>query len=224
MSEQNSETLRILIADDHEIVRQGVKNLIENEQDMTVCGEAMDGREAVTLSANTKPDIAVLDLSMPGLNGIEACRQMIKDNPDLAVLIFTMHDAEQLIREVFAAGAKGYLLKSDAGRHLIGAIRCLAAGSHYYSPLLSDVIFQGFLNNTPSQRTPASTSTVLPTGREREIIQLLAEGKSNKEVASILGISVKTAETHRAAVMRKLGFHSISDLVRYAIRNHIIEA
>jgi len=224
MSESSSEILRILIADDHEIVRQGVKNLIENESDMTICGEAIDGREAVSLSAATHPDIAVLDLSMPGLNGIEACRQIIRENPNTAVLIFTMHDAEQLIREVFSVGAKGYLLKSDAGRHLIGAIRCLAAGSHYYSPLLSDVIFQGFLNNSPTQRGPASTSTILPTGREREIIQLLAEGKSNKDVASILGISVKTAETHRATVMRKLGFHSISDLVRYAIRNHIIEA
>lgn len=224
MFEKGPEVLRILVADDHEIVRQGVKNLIENESDMMICGEAVDGREAVNLSADTRPDIAVLDLSMPGLNGIEACRQIIKENPHIGVLIFTMHDAEQLIREVFAAGAKGYLLKSDAGRHLIGAIRCLAAGSHYYSPLLSNVIFQGFLNNTPAQKTPASTSTVLPTGREREIIQLLAEGKNNKEVASILGISVKTAETHRATVMRKLGFHSISDLVRYAIRNHIIEA
>lgn len=214
--------IRIIIADDHEIVRQGVKNLVENEPDMEVCGEATIGRDAVDLVAKVKPDVAILDISMPGLNGIEATRQILKAQPKVRILMFTMHDAEQLVHEVFRAGAHGYLLKSDAGRHLISAIRTVAGGSHYFSSRLSEVIFESFLKkdvpHLPSENTQS------PSAREREIIQLLAEGKSNKEVATVLGISVKTAETHRAAVMRKLGLHSISELVRYAIRNHIIEA
>lgn len=214
--------IRIVIADDHEIVRQGVKNLLAGEADMELCGEATMGRDAVDLVAKVKPDVAILDISMPGLNGIEATRQILKAQPKIKVLMFTMHDAEQLVHEVFSAGAKGYLLKSDAGRHLVSAVRTVASGTPYFSSRLSQTIFEGFLKkdlpHASSQPDQKSTS------REREIIQLLAEGKSNKEVAAVLGISVKTAETHRAAVMRKLGLHSVSELVRYAIRNHIIEA
>lgn len=214
--------IRIIIADDHEIVRQGVRNLVENEADMEVCGEATVGRDAVDLVSRLNPDVAILDISMPGLNGIDATRQIVKSASNTRILVFTMHDAEQLVHEVFGAGAKGYLLKSDAGRHLITAIRTVAQGSHYFSSRLSEVIFEGFLHkDVPHQ---VSEGQPKPSAREREIIQLLAEGKSNKEVAAILGISVKTAETHRAAVMRKLGLHSVSELVRYAIRNHIIEA
>lgn len=215
-------SIKILIADDHEIVRQGVKNLIDNEPDMELCGQATIGRDAVDLVAKLQPDVAILDISMPGLNGIEATRQIVKLAPGTKVLMFTMHEAEQLVHEVFNAGAKGYLLKSDAGRHLISAIRCVADGQRYFSSRLSDVIFDGFMKrDLPHVPAPPEQK---PTAREREIVQLLAEGKSNKEVAAILGISVKTAETHRAAIMRKLGLHSISELVRYAIRNHIIEA
>lgn len=214
--------IRIIIADDHEIVRQGVRNLVANEPDMEICGEATIGRDAVDLVVRLQPDVAVLDITMPGLNGIEAARQIVKSEAKTRILMFTMHDAEQLVHEVFGAGAKGYLLKSDAGRHLVPAIRTVAQGSHYFSSRLSEVIFNGFMNRespvAPVQNSPK------PSSREREIIQLLAEGKSNKDVASVLGISVKTAETHRAAVMRKLGLHSVSELVRYAIRNHIIEA
>jgi len=213
--------LRIVIADDHEIVRQGVKNLVANEADMEICGEATIGRDAVSLVEKLKPDVAILDISMPGLNGIDAARQILKAQPKTKVLMFTMHEAEQLVHEVFNAGAHGYLLKSDAGRHLIAAIRTVASGSHYFSSKLSEVIFESFLKKDVPH-LPAD-SQQKPSGREREIIQLLAEGKSNKEVATTLGISVKTAETHRAAVMRKLGLHSISELVRYAIRNHMIE-
>jgi DNA-binding NarL/FixJ family response regulator len=214
-------SIRILIADDHEIVRQGVRNLVSSQPDMELCGEATIGRDAVDLATRLVPDVAILDISMPGLNGIEATRQILKSNPEIRVLMFTMHEAEQLVHEVFGAGAKGYLLKSDAGRHLIAAIRTVASGSHYFSSRLSDVIFEGFLHkDTP--HAPAD-GTQKPSAREREIVQLLAEGKSNKEVAATLGISVKTAETHRATIMRKLGLHSISELVRYAIRNHIIE-
>jgi len=214
-------TTKIVIADDHEIVRQGVKNLVANESDMEICGEATIGRDAVDLVAKLKPDVAILDISMPGLNGIEAARQILKAQPKTKILMFTMHEAEQLVHEVFQAGAHGYLLKSDAGRHLIAAIRTVATGSHYFSSKLSGVIFESFLKKDVPH-LPAD-SQQKPSGREREIIQLLAEGKSNKEVAATLGISVKTAETHRAAVMRKLGLHSISELVRYAIRNHITE-
>jgi len=213
--------LRIVIADDHEIVRQGVKNLVANEADMEICGEATIGRDAVSLVEKLKPDVAILDISMPGLNGIDAARQILKAQPKTKVLMFTMHEAEQLVHEVFNAGAHGYLLKSDAGRHLIAAIRTVASGSHYFSSKLSEVIFESFLKKDVPHLPAASQQK--PSGREREIIQLLAEGKSNKEVATTLGISVKTAETHRAAVMRKLGLHSISELVRYAIRNHMIE-
>ena len=216
-----SSKLRIVIADDHEIVRQGVKNLVENETDMEIVGEATIGRDAVDLVEKLQPDVAVLDISMPGLNGIDATRQILKVCPKVRILMFTMHDAEQLVHEVFRAGAHGYLLKSDAGRHLVAAIRTVAGGSPYFSSRLSGVIMEGFMN----RETPHSPDDgrQKPSAREREIIQLLAEGKSNKEVATTLGISVKTAETHRATVMRKLGLHSISELVRYAIRNHIIE-
>ncbi len=213
--------IKIVIADDHEIVRQGVKNLLANESDMEFCGEATIGRDAVDLVTKHKPDVAILDISMPGLNGIEAARQILKAQPKTKILMFTMHEAEQLVHEVFNAGAHGYLLKSDAGRHLVAAIRTVASGAHYFSSKLSEVIFESFLRKDVPH-LPAD-SQQKPSGREREIIQLLAEGKSNKEVATTLGISVKTAETHRAAVMRKLGLHSISELVRYAIRNHIIE-
>jgi len=216
--------IKILIADDHEIVRQGVRNLVEAESDMTVCAEATLGRDAVKLAESLQPDVAVLDLCMPELNGIETTKQMLRVSPQTRVLIFTMHEAEQLVREVFESGAHGYVLKSDAGRHLLSAIRTVAAGSHFFSSRLSEVIFDGFLNRGESRPGLATPGLGKPSSREREIIQLLAEGKSNKEVASTLGISVKTAETHRASIMRKLNLRSVSDLVRYAIRNHIIEA
>lgn len=212
--------IKIVIADDHEIVRQGVRNLIESESGMELCGEATVGRDAVELVMRVEPDLAILDISMPGLNGIEATRQILKLRPQTKVLMFTMHDAEQLVLEVFNSGAHGYLLKSDAGRHLVTAIRTVASGSRYFSSKLSEVLYESF-RHKDMPHAPASEQKA--SSREREIIQLLAEGKSNKEVATLLGISVKTTETHRAAIMRKLNLHSISELVRYAIRNHIIQ-
>lgn len=217
-----SKKTKILIADDHEIVRHGVRNLIASVPSYTCCAEATTGREAVRLAEESLPDVAILDISMPELNGIEAARQILKKCPDTKVLIFTVHDAERLVYEVFNAGAHGYVLKSDAGRHLLTAIESVLAGKHYFSSQVSEMLFESF-QKKDMPHIPAEDGNK-PTTREREIIQLLAEGKSNKEVASALGISVKTAETHRAAVMRKLGLHSIGELVRYAIRNNIIQA
>jgi DNA-binding NarL/FixJ family response regulator len=216
--------IRILVADDHEIVRHGVRNLLESEADLEVVAEAVTGREAVKACEKEKPEVAIIDLGMPELNGMEATRQILKSCPETRVLIFTMHETERLVQDVFQAGAKAYVLKSDAGKHLIHAIRAIYQGEHFFSSKVTEVIFEGFLRSASGEERPGSSDdAVRPTPREREIIQMLAEGKSNKEVAVALGISVKTAETHRAATMRKLGLHSVSELVRYAIRNHIIE-
>ena len=211
----------ILIADDHEIVRSGVRNLLESGG-YFCCGEASNGREAVKMAEELQPAVAILDVTMPVLNGIEAARQVLKLCPQTKVLVFTVHDAEQVVREIFRSGAHGYLLKSDAGRQLLDAVQCVLGGKHYFSTRISEVIFDSMQNGNLTHGTPKDEDK--PTAREREIIQLLAEGSSNKEVADKLGISVKTVETHRAAIMRKLGLHSIGELVRYAIRNHIIEA
>lgn len=216
--------IKILIADDHDVVRQGVRNILESQPDFTLCGEATTGREAVTLADQHHPDVAILDISMPDLNGIDAARQILKTLPETKVLIFTVHDAERLVYEVFSAGAHGYVLKSDAGRHLLAAVTSVLEGRHYFSTQVSEVLFESFRQkDLPHTQPEGASPTSGPSAREREIIQLLAEGRSNKEVATHLGISVKTAETHRAAIMRKLGLHSIGELVRYAIRNHLIE-
>lgn len=211
---------KVLIADDHEIVRAGVRNLIENGG-YSCCGEASDGRAAVRMASELHPDVAILDVTMPELNGIEAAKQILKACPSTKVLVFTVHDAEQVVIEIFRSGAHGYVLKSDAGRQLLEAIACVLGGKHYFSSQISEVIFDSM--KTGGLARPEDDDEK-PTTRERELIQLLAEGLSNKEAADRLGISVKTVETHRAAVMRKLGLHSIGELVRYAVRNHIIEA
>lgn len=216
--------LRIVIADDHEVVRKGVVGMLAQEG-WDVCGEAATGREALAVVEKLRPDLAIIDISMPELNGIETTRQIRKLCPETRVLVFSMHYADRLVQDVFQAGADGYVLKSDAGRHLVSGIKAVMAGKRFVSSEVSDVIFDGFLraSNPVPSRTGESEVERL-TARERETVQLLAEGKSNKEVATILGISVKTAETHRAAIMRKLKLAGFSDLVRYAIRNGIIEA
>lgn len=211
----------VLIADDHEIVRAGVRNLLESGG-YACCGEASNGREAVKMAEELQPDVAILDVTMPELNGIEAAKQVLKLCPETKVLVFTVHDAEQVVVEIFRTGAHGYILKSDAGSQLLDAVKCVLGGKHYFSSQVSEVIFDSMRDK--SLPHVADKDDDKPTTREREIIQLLAEGHSNKEVASKLGISVKTVETHRAAIMRKLGLHSIGELVRYAIRNNFIEA
>jgi len=216
--------LRILIADDHEVMRGGIAALLGREKGWVVCGEATNGREAVREAELKRPDAVILDIAMPELNGIDAARQIRKALPDTKILVFSMHETERLVQEVFHAGADGYLLKSDAGKLLITAVRTITEGRKFFSNKVSDRIFERFLGAGPAAaETAVENGPGDPTSREREIIQLLAEGCSNKEVAERLGISVKTAETHRAAIMRKLSLASLSDLVRYAIRNHIIE-
>jgi DNA-binding NarL/FixJ family response regulator len=218
-----SESLRILIADDHDVVREGVRALIERQPGWEVCGQAANGVAAVALAESLKADVVVLDMAMPELNGLEAARQIKKALPSTEALILTGHENDDLIREVFESGVKSYILKSEAGLHLVAAIRALAQHKPYFTSSVSEVLFARILQKSSAHR-PADDSGDGLTARERETVQLLAEGKSNKDVADKLGISLRTAETHRAAVMRKLRVDSLAGLVRYAIRHHIIEA
>jgi DNA-binding NarL/FixJ family response regulator len=211
-------SIRILLADDHELVRKGIRTLLEAQTGREVCGEASNGRDAVKLAARLNPNIAVLDLEMPELNGLEATRQIKKGSPDIEVLIYSMHESEQLIREAIATGARAYVLKSDAGQHLVQAVEALSRHKPFFTSKASETLLESFLKSWPEESTRS-----LLTDREREIVQLLAEGKVNKEVASALCISVKTVETHRSAIMRKLGVNSIVELVHYAIRNNLVK-
>src|SRR5579864_1581975 len=215
--------LRILIADDRELLRRGVRALPESRPNWEVCGEAKTGREAVQMADELKPDIIILDISMPDLNGVEAAKRIRKASAAAEVLILSMHYSEQLIREIVDAGVRGYLVKTDSDRDLISAVETLAKHKPFFTPHATEVILGNFSSGGPTAPVPELVSDRL-TSREREIVQLLAEGKSSKEVASSLGISVKTAETHRANIMRKLELHSVSELVRYAVRNQIVEA
>jgi DNA-binding NarL/FixJ family response regulator len=218
-------TLRVLVADDHEIVRRGLRSIVEEQAGWEVVGEACDGREAVDKARTLKPDVTVLDISMPVLNGLEATRQILRQNTETKVLILTMHESDPLIREVLDAGASGFLLKSDATRDLVSAVEAIRRNKSYFTSHVAQMVLDGYLDKkkkpAPVDGDP-SPSRLTP--RQREIVQLLAEGKSSKEVAAVLDLSVKTAETHRANIMRRLDCHSVSELVRYAIRNNIIQA
>jgi len=212
--------LQILIADDHDVARSGIRALLENHAGWQVCGEAKDGREAVELAASLNPDLILLDIGMPNLNGLEAARQILTTSPGASILILTMHDSAQLVREVLRAGARGFLLKSDAGRDLIAAVEALEQRRTFFTTKVSQMVLSGFLNRDDVADS-ADNENVL-TAREREVIQLLAEGKTSKEVAVTLNLSIKTAETHRTNLMRKLDLHSVADLTRYAVRNGIV--
>lgn len=215
--------LQLLLADDHEIVRQGLRSVLESQRDCKIVGEASDGRQAVSMTKELNPDVVILDIGMPSLNGLEATRQILKLRPQTKVLILTMHESDSVIREVLDAGARGYLLKTDAGRDLLSAVDSLRRNKTFFTSRVSQMILDGFLkgDTRPQDAAPAGARL---TPRQREIVQLLAEGKSSKEVAVALNLSVKTAETHRANIMRKLDCHSVSEVVRYAIRNKIIDA
>jgi DNA-binding NarL/FixJ family response regulator len=219
----NMKNLRILIADDHDLMRRGVRSLLVSHPGWEVCGEATTGREAVTKAEEMKPDIVVLDISMPDLNGLEAARRIRKASANTEILILSMHYSDQLIRDILEAGVRGYIVKSDSDRDLIIAVETLATHKPFFTPRATEVILSNFqTGGVRPTELPESVRDRL-TSREREIVQLLAEGKSSKEVAASLNISVKTAETHRANIMRKLQLHTVSELVRYAVRNQIIE-
>jgi DNA-binding NarL/FixJ family response regulator len=212
--------LRILIADDHEVARRGIRSLLESHVGWEVCGEAADGREAVAYDSKLKPDVFLLDIGMPNLNGLDAARQILAMMPEARILILTVHDSEQVIREVLAAGARGFLLKSDAGRDLVAAVEALQYRRTFFTSKVAQMMIEGYLR--PHDDRGASDQRVL-TPREREVVQLVAEGKTTKEVATALSLSVKTAETHRTNLMRKLDLHSIADLTLYAVRNGIVQ-
>ena len=208
---------RILIADDHDVVRSGLRTILEAQANLEVVAEAADGKEAILKATETEPDVVVLDYCLPLINGIEVTRQIRARLPRTEVLIFTMHDNESVIDQLMKAGARGYLLKSEARRDLITAIESLAVHKPYFTARVSEELLKSFL--AESEGTGSTLTT-----RERGVVQLIAEGHTNKVVARILDISLKTVETHRANVMRKLALSSSADLVRYAIRNRIVEA
>ncbi len=210
---------RILIADDHEIVRRGLRPLIASQVNWEICGEARDGRETMVLAEELRPDILVLDIGMPALNGVEVTRAIKRTLPEIEVLAFTGTESETLVHQLFAAGARGCVLKSEAAEHLIPALQALCAHQPYLTSRATRIVFESYL------KSEACTEQTQPGGltpREVETVQLLAEGKTNKEIAAIFGISPKTVETHRAAVMRKLDLASFSELVRYAVRHHLV--
>lgn len=211
--------LRILIADDHEVARRGVRALLETHPGWEICGEAVNGREAVVHASRLRPDVVLLDIGMPSLNGLDATRHILAAAPETRILILTMHDSEQVVREVLAAGALGFLLKSDAGRDLVAAVEALQHRRTFFTTRVAQLVLEGYLH--PGIENDQAFRSVL-TPREREVIQLLAEGKTSKEVATTLNLSVKTAETHRTNLMRKLDLHSVADLTLYAVRNGIV--
>jgi DNA-binding NarL/FixJ family response regulator len=213
--------LRILVVDDHAVVRRGVRALLESREGWEVCGEATTGRDAVEQSRQLRPDVVVMDLSLPGLNGLDATRQILKDAPDTEVLVLTMHHSEELARDVLQAGARGYVLKNDADENLLAAVDSLRQHKPFLTSAVTEFMLDDYLRRGAGPQDDVAPAAV--TAREREIIQLIAEGQSNKQAAATLGVSVKTIEAHRANIMRKLRLRSVSDLVRYAIRNRIVQ-
>jgi len=214
------QAFRILIADDHEVVRRGIRALLENHPGWEVSGEAEDGREAVERARELKPDLVLLDIGMPNLNGIDAARQILANSPATHILVLTMHYSQQVVQEVLAVGARGFLLKSDAGRDLITAVEAVQNHRTFFTSQVTEMVVDGYLNPERKEEAPLKNRL---TPREREVVQLLAEGKTSKEVAVALNLSVKTAETHRTNIMRKLDLHSVADLTLYALRNGIAQ-
>jgi DNA-binding NarL/FixJ family response regulator len=208
---------RILIADDHEVVRSGLRAILETHNEWEVVAEAPDGKLAISMAVETKPDVAIIDYALPLINGIEVTRHIRTRVPETEVLIFTMHDSEALVYEMLQAGARAYLLKSDAKHYLIAAVQSLSQKKPFFAGKISEKLLETFLLSQGDR----SETTLSP--RERVVVQLIAEGHSNKQMSSILSLSVKTIETHRAAAMRKLNITSTAGLVRYAIRNKLVE-
>jgi DNA-binding NarL/FixJ family response regulator len=220
---RGTKRLRILVADDHELVRRGIRGLLCARRGWTVVGEAMNGREAVEKANRLKPDVAILDISMPDLDGLQATRRIRDAVPTTEVVVLTMHESDQMVRRVLDAGALGYVLKSDLPTQLVKAVKDVSAGKQFLTPRISDIVLKGFLK-TGNQVDTMGRSQVRPTSREVEVIRLLAEGKANKEIAIRLGITIRTVETHRAKIMLKVGVHSLAELIHYAIRRKIFTA
>jgi DNA-binding NarL/FixJ family response regulator len=214
--------IQLLLADDHAVMRRGIRDLLETDPEIQVVGEAADGREAIRLVQKLKPDVMIMDLAMPELNGLDAIRHIRNEYPAVELLVFSMHDSEDLIREVFAAGARGYVLKSDASLYLVEAVKSLIRHKPFFTPRISEAILNSLVASASDNKSENHGASPL-SSREREILQLLAENKSNKEIATKLGISVRTVETHRRSVMQKLDASSIVELVHYAIRNGIVQ-
>lgn len=212
--------IRVLLADDHGVVRKGLRFLLEQEQDVAVAGEASDGREAVRLAKEVQPDVIVMDIAMPQLNGIDATAQVMKVSPQSGVLILSMHSDESYILRALEAGAKGFILKETAEEYLLTAIRAVAQGKPFFSPAIAQTLLEDYMRNL--QQRGQQDSYSLLTDREKEVLQLLAEGRSNKEVATLLDLSVYTVETHRTRIMQKLNLHNTAELVLYAVRKKII--
>jgi DNA-binding NarL/FixJ family response regulator len=214
--------LRILIVDAHPVMRRGVRSLLEMRPHWTICGEAATGREAIAQASRLRPDVVVIDLTLPELDGLDATRQILRDTPGTEVVALTMHDTEEVVQQMLQAGARGYVLKSDAGRSLVDAVESVGRHTPFFTPTVAALVLEGYIRGgTFAESHGAEQATV--TSREREIIRLIAEGQSSKAVAATLGISVKTVEAHRMNIMRKLQMHSVTQLVRYAIRHHLTE-
>lgn len=208
-------SVRVILADDHRIMRQGLRALLESEHDIEVVNEADNGRRTVQLAREMRPDVIVMDLTMPDLNGIEATRQIVADDPGIKVLALSMHSDKRFVAGVLGAGASGYLLKDCALEELVRAIRVVVAGQVYLSPGIAGVMVEGYVREATADELPMFSAL---TPREREVLQLIAEGKTTKEIASVLTVSVKTVETHRQQIMNKLDIHSVAELTKYAIR------
>jgi two-component system, NarL family, response regulator NreC len=216
-----SQKIGILIADDHTLLRSGIRALLEDEQDMVIVGEANDGREAVRLAGQLKPNVILMDIAMPLLNGLEATRQIKREHPEINVLVLTMYDHEEYFRQMLEVGASGYIIKRAAANELVAAIRAVYNGEAILSPVITRLLLEDYLNRdsfTKEEDDPNALSS-----RESEVLQLIAEGKTSREIAEILSLSVKTVQSHRTNLMQKLGLHDRGDLIKYAIQKKIIE-
>lgn len=221
MKPENPTQVRILLVDDHAVVRDGVRFALERQEGWVVCGEAANGRTGVAAAAELEPDVVILDVTLPELSGVEALKQIKRAQPHAEVIIFTAHQMEDLVHAVFAAGARSYLLKTDDSTHLIQAVRAALEHRPYFTPRISEIVFSRYIHQESDGPRAEPGESLTP--REREVVQMVAEGRSNKEVAAQLGVCVRTAESHRAAVMKKLGAKSLGELIRYALRNKLIE-
>jgi two-component system response regulator NreC len=212
--------VRIVLADDHTVMRNGLRLLLERQPNLKVVGEAADGRQAVALSESANPDVVIMDIGMPNLNGIEAARQIVTHNPRTAIAILSMHSDESYVIRALKAGARAYLLKDSAEADLLAAVRALSEGKSFFSPAISRILVEDYMRQL--ERQGAEDTYELLTNREREILQLLAEGRTNKEVAAMLNLSLYTVETHRTHILQKLNLHSVPELILYAVRKGII--